>query len=79
MKPIRKLLKNNTFRIKDGNHLEEIKDKFFQEHGEDPLWGYDDSYDNDYTVSSGYLHWQKGMFFLSKLHFGKTILNNLNV
>ncbi len=76
MKIIRKLLKNKTFLIIDGNHLEEIKDKLFKEYNEDPIWGYDDTYKEDNEVSSGFLHWDRG-FYLSKDSLNKEILKNL--
>lgn len=65
----KKLLRKNTFFIKNGVHLEQVKVLV-----DVPLWGYDDTYENDKTVSSGYLHYENGMYFLSKNKFDKPVI-----
>ena len=40
-----------------------------------PLWGYDETFKDDEVVSSGYLHYESGMFYLSKENFNKEEMN----
>ena len=78
MKAIRKLLKSHTYEIKNGEHLEQVKDYLFKKHDEEPLWGYDDTYSEDEPVSSGYLHYEQG-YFLSKSTFNKPVSAGIEI
>ena len=66
----KKLFKEKTTYIKNGDMLEEVKDLI-----QEPLWGYDDTFKDDEVVSSGYLHYGSGMFYLSKENFNKEEMN----
>jgi hypothetical protein len=69
---MKKILLSSTLFIKNGTHLEEVKD-FFTKNKLTNLWGYDATYDYDAEVSTGYLHFD-GLFYLSKLTFDKPII-----
>ena len=66
----KKILKEKTIYIKNGDMLEEVKD-LIQEF----LWGYDETFKDNEAVSSGYLHYGSGMFYLSKENFNKNEIN----
>ena len=66
----KKLFKEKTIYIKNGDMLEEVKDLI-----QKPLWGYDETFKYDKVVSSGYLHYGSSMFYLSKENFNKEEMN----
>lgn len=72
METFKKILKDKTLFIENGVHMELVKFNI-----QEPLWGYDETYDNDEKVSSGFLHYNKGRFFLSKNNFNKPLIKNL--
>jgi len=71
---MKNFFKNNTMYIPNGETLEEIKDRFEQQ-GYTVIWGYDESYKEEESVSEGYLHFENKRFFLSKDHFGKLTIS----
>lgn len=68
--PIKLLLTEKTLFITDGEMLEKVRD-IFQLKQEPTIWSYDYTYDEDKSVSSGYLHYNDGLFYLSKNHSDK--------
>ena len=70
---MKKLFNEQTLYIENGVMLEEVRDVFFKK-GVTIRWGYDETYVNDDTVSSGYLHFDDGVFYLSKKSFDKPII-----
>lgn len=70
--PIKRLLMEKTLFIADSDELEKVRD-IFQLKGEPTLWAYDHSFNEDDTVSSGFLHYD-GVFILSKERSEKSVL-----
>ena len=67
---MKKLFKGKTLFIENGVMLEEVRD-IFADKGAPIRWGYDETYNEDDEVYSGYLHYGK-VVYLSKEKFGKT-------
>lgn len=72
MSNFKKILKKNTIFIKNGDHLEKIRDSM-----NGVLFGYDDTFEDEDVVNSGYLHYEDKMFFLSKNNLNKNIIESL--
>lgn len=72
---MKKLFTEQTLLIENGVMLEEVKARF-DSLGYPCIWGYEkEDYAEDDKVSSGYLHYEDKMYFLSKKTFDKTVLS----
>ena len=67
-KNLKKVFQNNTYYIKNSVDLERVRDVLPVS-----LLSYDETYDNDDKVSSGYLHFDK-VFYISKNNFNKSLI-----
>lgn len=69
-----KVLNEKALLINNGEELEKARDILIIK-GHEGLLGYDSSFEKDDPVSSGYLHYDDGMFYLSKNTFDKEVIN----
>jgi hypothetical protein len=72
---LKKQLRKSTFFINGGEELESFRD-VLAKNSLSVLMGYDESYKDDKTVNTGYVHYEKG-FYLSKNSFDKNVLTTL--